>query len=324
MSSPIYRDPIYDGASDPVVVRRPDEAGSADEWWMFYTQRRATVPGPGVAWVHGSRIGRAVSTDGGASWQYRGTIEGLDEGGNTHWAPEVVADGDGYRMYLTMIEGIPDHWENIERVIREYTSPDLENWSLERTLDLSSRLVIDAAVARCADGLFRLWYKDEGHESTTWAASSPGLDGEWTVEGKVIGLPAHEGPNVFQLGGWYWMITDEWRGQAVHRSTDGVRWERQAADDGLILHEPGEHPEDREWGRHADVVVQPATSDGPEHAIVFYFTHPYWGGVDEADPDVDNARRTVIHVARLEVVDGVLTCDRNIPGELTLRAPTDS
>ena len=51
----VYRDPVYDGATDPTVVRAPEG------WWMFYTQRRAThpTPGPGVAWVHGSRIGIA-------------------------------------------------------------------------------------------------------------------------------------------------------------------------------------------------------------------------------------------------------------------------
>src|SRR6202035_3535175 len=42
-----YRDPVFAGATDPVVVR---DVGSG-EWWMFYTQRRASVPGPGVAWV---------------------------------------------------------------------------------------------------------------------------------------------------------------------------------------------------------------------------------------------------------------------------------
>jgi hypothetical protein len=62
-----YRDPVYDGATDPVVVR----CRESGEWWMFYTQRRASAPGPGVAWVHGTDIGVAVSADNGGSWTYR-------------------------------------------------------------------------------------------------------------------------------------------------------------------------------------------------------------------------------------------------------------
>jgi hypothetical protein len=60
-SKPLFRDPVYDGAADPVVVWNP----TARRWWMFYTNRRANVPGlSGVAWVHGCRIGIAESPDG--------------------------------------------------------------------------------------------------------------------------------------------------------------------------------------------------------------------------------------------------------------------
>ncbi len=41
---------------------------------MFHTNRRANVANtPGVTWVHGTRIGIAESSDGGATWEYRGT-----------------------------------------------------------------------------------------------------------------------------------------------------------------------------------------------------------------------------------------------------------
>lgn len=36
--SPLYRDPIYDGAADPVLVYNHAQK----EWTMLYTQRRAT------------------------------------------------------------------------------------------------------------------------------------------------------------------------------------------------------------------------------------------------------------------------------------------
>ncbi|MDI1318998.1 MAG: glycosyl hydrolase, partial [bacterium] len=48
---PLFRDPVYDGAADPIVVWNK----AAGRWWMFYTNRRANVPGlSGVAWVHGA------------------------------------------------------------------------------------------------------------------------------------------------------------------------------------------------------------------------------------------------------------------------------
>jgi hypothetical protein len=60
-----YRDPVWDGPTDPVLV--PDHL--TGEWVLFYTQRRATAPGlTGVEWVHGSAIGTARSSDGGLNW----------------------------------------------------------------------------------------------------------------------------------------------------------------------------------------------------------------------------------------------------------------
>lgn len=33
--APLYRDPVHDGAADPVLVWNPRR----DAWWLFYTQR---------------------------------------------------------------------------------------------------------------------------------------------------------------------------------------------------------------------------------------------------------------------------------------------
>lgn len=63
-----------DEAADPVLVWNRQ----AEEWWMIYTNRRANVEGPHFAWVHGTDLGVASSSDGGASWVYRGTLTGLD------------------------------------------------------------------------------------------------------------------------------------------------------------------------------------------------------------------------------------------------------
>jgi len=301
LSAPIYADPILDGAADPAVIKRR----GTNEWWMFYTNRRATFEGAGVEWVHGSPIGIAVSTDGGASWHYKGTVAGLDDpadpGLNTHWAPEVIwAEGE-YHMYLSYITGTPDRWPGYERHIVHYVSDDLQQWKRIGPLHLNSNYVIDAAVAKCPDGLYRLWYKDEGNGSSTGVATSTNLY-DWTNGGVAIpATPGHEGPNVFVLGGWYWMIVDEWRGLGVFRSDDAIAWARQ----GLILDRPGADPLDRQIGRHADVVV-----NGDEAAI-FYFTHPHWSAAHTAEAQGFSDRRTVIHWARLTVEDGQLVCRRD-------------
>ena len=52
----IFRDPVFDGAADPTVIRRESDG----RYFMFYTQRRATLECSGVEWAHGTKIGVAV------------------------------------------------------------------------------------------------------------------------------------------------------------------------------------------------------------------------------------------------------------------------
>lgn len=306
----IYRDPVYDGATDPTVVR------DGADWWMFYTQRRASHPdpGPGVAWVHGSRIGVARSTDG-LGWQYVGTLEpssgGLrltdgappSEVAETHWAPEIIHDGTRWRMYLTEIAGIPEEWPGHARHIVEYASKDLRVWTRRGIVPLASDRVIDTAVARCPDGRWRLWYKDEAADATTAVAVSDDLE-SWRRDGTAIGGRPHEGPFAFLLGGSWFMLTDEWRGIAVHRSDDAVSWERQGGPDAVILGESGAPADGVQIGRHGSVVV-----DGYE-ARLYFFSHPWWDGSELADADERSHRRSAIHVARLHVSDGALVAER--------------
>ncbi|WP_235991695.1 hypothetical protein [Metabacillus schmidteae] len=54
--APLFRDPIFDGAADPTIIWNEEEK----EWWMIYTNRRATVHCEGVAWVHGTDLGIAL------------------------------------------------------------------------------------------------------------------------------------------------------------------------------------------------------------------------------------------------------------------------
>ena len=314
MGAPIFLDELWQGASDPAVI----ENEATGEWWMFYTQRRALLEAPGVEWVHGSRIAVAVSGDGGASWRYRGVVDGLDPLGddelNTHWAPEVVRFGGEYHMYLTWIAGTPRAWAGHARHIVHFVSDDLAVWRRVGRVDVGSDFAIDAAVARTPDGLLRLWFKNESAGSTTWSAvSADGYD--WRPEGLVIGGEPHEGPNVFELGGWWWLVVDEWRGLAVYRGSDGMHWERQRQP---ILAEPGDHPLDRQVGRHADVVA------GSDAAVIFYFTHPEFDGVELAAATPLSARRTAVHAARLTVGgEGTLVANRAIPAESQRFLPPD-
>lgn len=308
MKAPLFRDPIYDGAADPTVIWNRQ----AQEWWMIYTNRRATAEELGVAWVHGTDLGVASSRDGGQNWVYRGVLSGLDIewGRNTFWAPEIIWHDGLYHMYVSYIQGgVPYEWAGHKRSMLHYTSPDLLAWTYRSVIHLSSDYVIDACIYRMPDGRFRMWYKDEANGSTTYAADSANLY-DWHVVGSVLTERPHEGPNVFFLKGYYWMIVDEWRGQGVFRSDDLEKWERN----GLILDQPGSREDDGTIGLHADVVVQ------GDAAYIFYFTHPD----RKSDKPVFQGssyatRRSSIQSARLDVINGILVCDRDEPFELALR-----
>jgi hypothetical protein len=210
--TPLFRDPIYDGAADPTIIWNHQEKS----WWVVYTSRRANVDCQGFAWVHGSDIGIASSDDGGQNWVYRGILNGLEfeKGRNTFWAPEVIWNGGLYHMYVSYIRGIAEDWRG-ERHIIHYTSNNLWDWRLESILPLSSDYVIDACIHPLPSGAWRIWYKDEAHDSHTFAADSQDLF-HWTVVGPVISDCPHEGPNVFFWHHAFWMITDPWNGFAVY------------------------------------------------------------------------------------------------------------
>jgi len=306
MKAPLFRDPIFDGAADPVVVWNHMQ----QEWWMIYTNRRATAEGKSVAWVHGTDLGVASSNDEGKNWTYRGTLQGIDIewGHNTFWAPENYWHDGLYHMYVSYIQGVPTKWAGHPRHLMHYTSPDLLNWTFCSKLKLSSDRIIDACIYEKPTGGFRMWYKDEANQSHTYAADSNDLY-NWEVVGPVITNCPHEGPNVFQFKGYYWMIVDEWKGQGVYRSNDLENWERN----GMILDQPGKREDDGTIGLHADVVVQ------GDQAYIFYFTHPGRTKKMEGKPDSFETRRSSIQVARLDVVGGMLVCDRDEEFELDLQ-----
>lgn len=294
-----YRDPIFDGPTDPILVHGPDD----DTWTLLYTQRRATLQLRGTAWVHGTAIGSARSLDGGRTWSYRGTLEGLT--GNdligraqTLWAPDVVRIDDVWVMFLSVVEGVFEDWSG-HAGIHQYESHDLQEWTWTGRVPLDSERVIDASVARTPDGRYRLWYKDERQEATTFVAVSddPRRASSWVVEGQAVGGRAHEGPKVFPLGGWWWMIVDEWRGLAVHRSPDGISgWTRQTEADGLIASVASRSGKRSYPANHADVVPLP---DG--RALLVYFAH-------RPDPVTRSDHRSDIAATVLTVHGDRLRC----------------
>lgn len=302
--APLFRDPIHDGAADPTVIWNRQTR----EWWMVYTNRRADSNLPGVSWVHGTELGVASSADGGRTWTYRGTLGGLEFewGTNTFWAPEILWHAGTYHMYVSYLRGMPDTWSGSAQILH-YTSLNLQDWHLQGPLALDSDRVIDACVYPLPTGGYRMWFKDEEHGSHTYAADSDDLY-DWHPIGPAVTHRPHEGPNVFELGGWYWMLVDEWRGQGVLRSADLQHWEHR----GLILDAPGTRPDDGTIGLHADVIVREDTG------YVFYFTHPdrTAAGDDGSYP----SRRSSIQVALIRVTDGELRCDRDEPVTVSLTA----
>lgn len=302
--APLFRDPIFDGAADPTIIWNKDEKA----WWILYTNRRASVPSPGVSWVHGTDIGVASSTDG-VNWLYRGTLKGLEfeEGHNTFWAPEILFHEGIYHMYVSYVKGIPTSWTGSRDIIH-YTSKDLWNWSFESILKLSSNRVIDAGIHKLPNGLWRMWYKDEVNHSYTYAADSKDLY-TWEVVGPIITDCNHEGPNVFYFNNKYWMITDHWKGLGVYSSEDAINWTRQKD----ILDNEGKRTDDGSYGHHADIFVT------GENAYIFYFTHPEININEKITGEwAYKHKRTSIQVAKLEVINGELICDRDKNFDLTL------
>ncbi len=309
-AKPLFRDPVFDGAADPVLVRNP----ARGSWWMFYTNRRATVSGlPGVAWVHGTRVGIAESTDEGASWSYLGTADIAlppELGGNdaTHWAPDIVRADDGvWHMFLTVVPGVFKDWKHPRHIVH-LTSADLRTWRNATRLKLAGDRLIDAALARLPDGRWRMWYNNEEDRKAIHYADSSDLQ-SWSEQGRAVADQGGEGPKVFQWQGAWWMISDVWRGLAVYRSPDARTWTRQPDN---LLQQPGQGADDQVIGGHPDVVV----SGG--RAFLFYFTHPGRTGPD-AKTDGPEQRRSSIQVGELQVSEGWLRVDRDIPTRILLR-----
>ena len=286
--SPLFKDPIYNGAADPMVIRKESDG----LFYMFYTQRRANQQAEGVSWCYGTSVGVAESPNG-EDWHYRGALDlEFEFGQNTFWAPEIVYDRKEalYHMFVSYIQGIYTDWGGDAR-IEHYVSKDLFRWTRLGGLEFGSARIIDPCIIELPGGGWRMWYKDERRGSVTCCADSPDLC-EWEFRGVAAGDQPQEGPNVFFFGEKYWMIADVWDGLAVYRSDDCEHFERQTEN---ILRESGTRRDDQGRGGHGDVFVNGG------RAFVVYFTHP--------DPVF--RQRSAIQMAELKIENGILTCDRN-------------
>jgi len=298
---PLYRDSLYDGAADPVIVWNKQQ----QTWYMFYTNRRANQPQlDGVTWVHGTRIGIATSKDG-ANWKYLDTadIQYRPVADYTHWAPEVMEHNGLYHMYLTYVPGVFTDWKH-PRDIVHLTSTDLRHWKFESVVKLASERVIDACVIARPGGGWRMWYNNELDKKSIYYADSDDLY-HWTDKGKAVGDRGGEGPKVFYWKEYYWMLVDNWAGMSLYRSKDVTLWEKQPE---RILEQPGTGAEDGANGGHADVLVNGG------RAYVYYFIHP---GKNHPTDGYEK-RRSLIQVAELSLTNGWITCDRNAPAKIQL------
>lgn len=306
--APLYRDPVYDGSADPALVYNREE----HQWWMFYTQRRASLPVTGVSGSFGTEIGIASSHDGGKTWVYRGTAQGLsiDWGHNTFWAPEVFWDEEAgvYRMIVTYIQGVPHRWglSGGKSGMIHFISQNLYEWHYSNFVFNRCRSdIIDACVHPLPQGGYRMWYRDTALGCSILFSDTQ--DFVRFTEPQIAVADHSEGPNVFSLGGYYWLLTDPLgrrNGLAVYRSTDLLCWERQPEQ---LLSAPGSRPLDDTPGRHADVVTM------ENGAYIFYFTQPWRDYTKPADFTAVQDRQAVCVVQCAHVVckDGILCCDRD-------------
>jgi predicted GH43/DUF377 family glycosyl hydrolase len=314
VSAPLYRDPVYDGAADPVLVWNPEKR----VWWMYYTQRRAKIDVPGVEWCHGTEIGIAESKNQGMTWTYIGTVPLTPpDTAYSFWAPDIIRDDkELFHMFVSYVPGSANthrDWGG-ERHILHYTSKDLWKWKFERRIPLSSDFCIDATLIKKPDGSWVMWYKDEGHGSKTLAVESRNLKDWKPVEDPGVSKLYGEGPKAFRFKGHYWLIKDPNSGLDVYRSANLDDWTYQ----GKILEKPGTRNSDGTIGKHADVVVC------GDRAYIIYFTHPYTENAPERDGVLPYSNRhTAIQAAELKVVDGVLVCDRDKPFRLILSPPRE-
>jgi len=297
--APLFDDPITHGGTDPFVIWNPGKS----EWFMYYTQRRATMANPnGVDWVHGTAIALATSPDG-IHWTYAGTCKGDhdltdplaakgagQEPGVTWWAPCFLWQGNVLHMWVVQVDGVYTNWSG-QRNILHFTSDDGVNWKYLSTAALSSTRVIDPTVFRVGD-LWYMVYKDESRGSHTFVSQSSDLE-NWTNAHQAGPDGSQEAPFVFRWRDKWWLIVDG-RGLRIYNSDNGIDGFKYITT--ILADRDGTRERDNNVGHHPGIVIQGPS--GNEQCIVYYFT--------------EFNRHAYIQIAELEMgTDGKPFCNRN-------------
>lgn len=313
---PVFRDPVYDGAADPIIIWNP----SVKKWWMYYTNRRATETQlPGVSWVFKTPIGIAESVDG-ANWTYAGTANfpelPAEAGGEnaTLWAPDVVAGDDGkWHMFLSIQPGIAERWGVVLGFIAHLTSDNMRDWQYIRKFDLPVSSY-DADVIRMPDSTWRMYYKDPTNGASTFYYLKSKNLYDWCEPIKVLSKKG-EGPIVFNWKGYYWMILCDGLGFTTFRSVDAEKWELQTGGK-LMPDGTGSGIDDIPAALHGEIVIS------EDRAYLYYFTHPGRVGENKKKDGFDQ-RRSSIQVVELMFNDGWISADRNQPTFIQLNNPEE-
>ncbi len=292
--APLFDDPVWHGAADPFVVWMPGKgADHKGQWWMYYTQRRATLHHPqGVIWCHGTAIGIASSPDG-IHWKYRGICQGPHGLGDpmtarvTWWAPCFAWQKGTLQMFVVEVHGIFTSWTG-RATIEHFASKDGIHWKFISTVPLSSSRCIDPTLWKIR-GNWYMWYKDEHHGSHIWMAESKHLN-HWSKDRQVVAWPAQEAPFVWRWQHAYWLITDARGGLRIYRSITGTgHWVYNTT---ILGRANGRRKLDNAVGHHPAVITQKG------QCILFYFTQ--------------FGRRSYIQIARLVIgKNGKVQCLRN-------------
>lgn len=229
------------------------------------------------------------------------------------WAPDIVKGEDGlWHMYLSVQAGIAERWLQVKGFIAHLTSEDLLHWKHEECLIQLGENTIDAHLIRMPGGLWRMYCKTQSPYTHISVSESKDLY-TWSDPVEVMKFSG-EGAIVFNWKGYYWLILDAWKGQAVFRSDDCNQWTLQPGEY-LMPYGSGTGADDIPNALHANILIS------NDRVYMFYFTHPGRVGEDR-EKDTYEQRRTSIQVVELELnAEGWLAADRNTPTYVHLVPP---
>jgi hypothetical protein len=311
--SPIFIDPNYHGSCDPEVIYNPADSA----WYIYYTARKGNRENTFL----GTPLG-VIRSKNLVDWQFLGYckfdgVGGAKDAGETFWAPAITVANNTMHMFVTWKpDTLPllGAWGGPGKIVHYQTSVNdpVNGWSKVADMHDTTMNSLDATVY-FDSGNYHVWYKGKAKgqsknelyhlvSSDLYNWEEAGFSQSDVFNAAASGSNFEEAPYVFDWKGAKWLITDPHNGLFVYKGYDGDKWKFQ----GTILKEGGIRLYDTSMARHCSVAVV----DG--RAFIFYHVEPWrdYKGKPIFKQPVKN-RRSVIQMAELELVDGILTCDRN-------------